>query len=523
VGVLHFGSGWRVRPSMSLTVNATITIVAPENYDAGEASRYKIWHRSQAGELWESIAGDVIDGEFVTSVGQTGEFMLGRDVDALPDVLGWDSGDVAMIDSGIMDLGGGFDGGGFDGASLPDYGAGDRGVVDYGIRPDLGPLPDLGVADVPLFDGSGGDMGRLDFGALPDGGSQGPADVRLPDVVFPDAPPLPDIGQARDYGGSNYDFGSMPDNGWQPVDVEGPRDAIDWGDVRPSGDTPILDLGRTDTSLRNDGAEYITDGGVVNLDATYGDASDVLILGDARNVDAWVTGDARNVDAWVTGDAQDLDVFTTHDVQMLDVVTGDAQNLDVYSIRDVQMLDVVTGDAVNLDVYSIQDVQMLDVVTGDVTNVDVYTTGDVQMLDVVTGDVENLDTFAGSDVWQNLDVWTEGEAGPLGDAYVADVWSGDVSTLDVSSVDMGVADGGVGLVNHGDGGASYLECEPNGTCANQAETCIQNLVNPNEWYCAIACRTDHQATCTNEQPNSCCVATNGQGIQGHCRQPAECP
>ena len=47
-----------------------------------------------------------VDGEFVAAINTTGEFMLGRDVDALPDVLVWDTGDVAMIDTGRMDLGG---------------------------------------------------------------------------------------------------------------------------------------------------------------------------------------------------------------------------------------------------------------------------------------------------------------------------------------------------------------------------------------------------------------------------------
>ena len=38
---------------MSLTVEATVTIVVPDNFEASELARYKVWHRSQAGELWE--------------------------------------------------------------------------------------------------------------------------------------------------------------------------------------------------------------------------------------------------------------------------------------------------------------------------------------------------------------------------------------------------------------------------------------------------------------------------------------
>ena len=150
VGVLHHGNGWRVRPSMSLTVQATITIMAPDNLEVSEIGRFKVWRRNQAGELWETMESSFIDGEFVAVIDATGEFMLARDVDALPDVLVWDTGDVAMSDTGLMDLGGGADSGGFDGARLPDYGFADGGVPDYGARQDVGVAPHLFTAPSSL-------------------------------------------------------------------------------------------------------------------------------------------------------------------------------------------------------------------------------------------------------------------------------------------------------------------------------------------------------------------------------------
>ena len=163
VGVVHQGNGWRVRPFMSLTVEATVTIVVPDNFDVGELACYKVWHRSQAGELWESVESTYVDGEFVAAINTTGEFMLGRDVDALPDVLVWDTGDVAMIDTGRMDLGGYNDVGAFDGPGLPDYGFADGGIPDYGARLDIGNA-DGGLPDVPVDDLWAPDAGMMDLG-----------------------------------------------------------------------------------------------------------------------------------------------------------------------------------------------------------------------------------------------------------------------------------------------------------------------------------------------------------------------
>ncbi len=255
VGVLHHGNGWRVRPSMSLTVQATITIMAPDNLDMSEIGRFKVWHRSQSGELWETKESSFIDGEFVAVMNQTGEFMLARDVDALPDVLVWDTGDVALIDTGRMDFGSQLDIGGFDGAQLPDYGSFDGGVPDYGAREDVGGVNDSGIPDVPLEDLWAPDAGAMDWGPIPDIGNQGPPEGGLPDMGFPDAPPQPDIGSPQDFGWPNLDSGPVPDLGWWGTGCDDARfcdgsqpppqlDAMLIGDTLPPGfDGPIPDAG----------------------------------------------------------------------------------------------------------------------------------------------------------------------------------------------------------------------------------------------------------------------------------------
>jgi hypothetical protein len=245
VGVLHHGMGWRVRPAMSLTVQAVITVMAPDNLEASELSRYKLWQRSQAGELWETMESTYIDGEFVAAINATGEFMLGRDVDAFPDVLVRDTGDVAMIDTCRMDLGGDPDVGGFDGARLPDYGYIDSGIADYGRREDVGGINDMGTPDTPLTDLWSPDSGRMD-GGLQDWHNHGPPDGSLPDRGFPDAPPPDDIGPRPDYGWVNLDAGPMPDMGWWGTDGPPPPqlDAQAIGDALPPGyDGPIPDAG----------------------------------------------------------------------------------------------------------------------------------------------------------------------------------------------------------------------------------------------------------------------------------------
>ena len=264
VGVVHQGNGWRVRPFMSLTVEATVTIMVPENFDAAELARYKVWHRSQAGELWEAMDASFIDGEFVAVINTTGEFMLGRDVDALPDVLVWDTGDVAMIDTGRMDLGGVNDVGVFDGPGLPDYGFADGGIPDYGARQDIG-NGDGGVPDVPVSDLWAPDAGRMDLGPFPDVGNQGPPEGGLPDLGFPDAEPPADIGPRPDYGWFNEDAGPQPDMGWWGTGCADARECPDMaapprlpdaqvlGDTLPPGfDAAIPDWGqqtRPDTPI----------------------------------------------------------------------------------------------------------------------------------------------------------------------------------------------------------------------------------------------------------------------------------
>ena len=256
VGVVHQGNGWRVRPFMSLTVEATVTIVVPDNFDVGELARYKVWHRSQAGELWESVESTYVDGEFVAAINVTGEFMLGRDVDALPDVLVWDTGDVAMIDTGRMDLGGYNDVGVFDGPGLPDYGFADGGIPDYGARLDIGNA-DGGLPDVPVDDLWAPDAGMMDLGPFPDIGNQGPPEGGLPDLGFPDAEPPADIGPRPDYGWFNEDAGPQPDMGWWGTGCADARECPDGapppplpdaqiiGDTLPPGfDGPIPDFGQ---------------------------------------------------------------------------------------------------------------------------------------------------------------------------------------------------------------------------------------------------------------------------------------
>ena len=212
VGVVHQGNGWRVRPFMSLTVEATVTIVVPDNFDVGELARYKVWHRSQAGELWESVESTYVDGEFVAAINVTGEFMLGRDVDALPDVLVWDTGDVAMIDTGRMDLGGYNDVGVFDGPGLPDYGFADGGIPDYGARLDIGNA-DGGLPDVPVDDLWAPDAGMMDLGPFPDIGNHCPPEGGLPDLGFQTPNRLRTSGRP-DYGWLDEDAGPQPDMGW---------------------------------------------------------------------------------------------------------------------------------------------------------------------------------------------------------------------------------------------------------------------------------------------------------------------
>jgi hypothetical protein len=239
VGVVHQGNGWRVRPFMSLTVEATITIVVPDNFDAGELVCYKVWHRSQAGELWESVDSTYIDGEFVAAINVTGEFMLGRDVDALPDVLVWDSGDVALIDTGMMDMGNGSDSGVYDGPGLPDYGYIDGGIPDYGARLDVGNM-DGGLPDIAINDLWAPDAGNMDLGPLPDVGNQGPPEGGLPDMGFPDADPPADIGPARDYGWFNEDAGPRPDLGWWGTGCADARDCPDGAQPPPQLDAQVI-------------------------------------------------------------------------------------------------------------------------------------------------------------------------------------------------------------------------------------------------------------------------------------------
>jgi hypothetical protein len=72
-------------------------------------------------------------------------------------------------------------------------------------------------------------------------------------------------------------------------------------------------------------------------------------------------------------------------------------------------------------------------------------------------------------------------------------------------------------------GADCTEFRQNPQACNEGGgICMQGTDNPNRWYCTLSCVTQNQATCTNALAGSCCVA-DGQGIQGHCRIPADCP
>ena len=162
VGISHNGHGWRVLPSKSLAAEATVRIQEPQGFDGAEVSRYAIWHRASPSDAWTRQETTFGDRYFATVSSTSGDYLLGRQGEALPDA------------GGSLD----FDGG------TGDSGSFDGGLADIRLTlPDI-PFPDLGNDDAGIFDAGA----PLDIG----GGDSGVADVSDPDMALLDSG-VPDL------------------------------------------------------------------------------------------------------------------------------------------------------------------------------------------------------------------------------------------------------------------------------------------------------------------------------------------
>lgn len=173
VGISHNGHGWRVLPSKALAAPASVRIQEPQGFVSGDVDRYFIWHRTSPVEDWIRGETSYTDRYFSSDSAASGDFMLARDGEALPDAGGSLDFDGGLTDSGL------FDGGPTDiplptpDVPWPDFGFADVGVLDFGGAQDIG-AGDAGAPDIPMPDHRSFDMGIFDGGPEAGGRDYGP-------------------------------------------------------------------------------------------------------------------------------------------------------------------------------------------------------------------------------------------------------------------------------------------------------------------------------------------------------------